>query len=731
MVSDVRTRSIPGHRQCIYVEPTTGYDALTYRTDLSSDAPGFYSDSLRGLPYFQITSKSKNKIFFKYKLSKPSPLNLEVQCRDDFDLSQQDSSPSILPKKCVGRTDFYCGSLNITGENVTCQLRFLTEENEGGNPYFGKILNFTNEESASFAPENVYFSHVINKNNVRIKWSYPTISNGPITGWQFIYTKAENKQTILKRFINTFMVKSSRNEVQSEIENLSYEPCSVYFLQVRAINNYGPGFAATQYEYSPPPLPNVIIHDYIRTATAVNFSIPIFTNDCSHKSTFSSYLFVLISSKMDRRYDNPDRNVALLEKQLKQRFENSTHLIEEYNLKKILVDIIFKLTVGNGEQKMSEFLQKNISRNEPLLSNSSYNVTFVIMNTFENRRKYAIVSYYIPIKDEEELNGLGGFIVIIIIIILLVVCGWFVYRMWKKLKRRKTSDIRVHRPATTDNIYFLSESERNPSLSYSKYADVRLLLSPKTSIDTNSALPEEGTPETMSKFVKVADFENYIKTSLLNNVLEKQFNDLPKGFIYPCESGLEDVNKPKNRFNNIIAYDHSRVKLHKLEKMENSNYINANFIKGFKKMKAYIATQGPKALTINDFWKMIWQENVKNIVMLVKLEENNQKKVEKYWPSFNQDFQFGKIHVFYHSSEILADYEIRVFKLVCDGSERKISLLAQHFTSSGIIPAVRNTLAFGAVLYALVIPMLSNLSTFSSTLLLHCSLSPSAYISAP
>lgn len=72
-------------------------------------------------------------------------------------------------------------------------------------------------------------------------------------------------------------------------------------------------------------------------------------------------------------------------------------------------------------------------------------------------------------------------------------------------------------------------------------------------------------------------------------------------------------NHPKNthlnRFRNISAYDHSRFVLNEL----NTDYINANWIGGYKKRHAYIACQGPVPDAFSHFWYMVLQSNVRFI----------------------------------------------------------------------------------------------------------------------
>src|SRR5260221_3994939 len=84
-------------------------------------------------------------------------------------------------------------------------------------------------------------------------------------------------------------------------------------------------------------------------------------------------------------------------------------------------------------------------------------------------------------------------------------------------------------------------------------------------------------------------------------------------------SNLE-VNKPKNRYANVIAYDHSRVMLQPIDVQPGSDYINANFCDGYRKQNAYIATQGALPETFGDFWRMVWEQRCATIVMMTKLE---------------------------------------------------------------------------------------------------------------
>ncbi|CAB3368675.1 Hypothetical predicted protein [Cloeon dipterum] len=174
------------------------------------------------------------------------------------------------------------------------------------------------------------------------------------------------------------------------------------------------------------------------------------------------------------------------------------------------------------------------------------------------------------------------------------------------------------------------------------------------------------------------DVEKYLLSALASNVLKKQFEKFPRGQTQHWDYGVKPENKKKNRYGNLAAYDSSRVKLELVPGDENSDYINANYIDGFERPKAYIATQGPRVNTLDDFWRMVWQEKVPLIVMVTNLLEGGKNKCEKYWPDNNQQVTHGRVTVGTVDKEVNADYVSRVLSVSCNNANRLVQHL--HYT---------------------------------------------------
>uniref|UniRef100_A0A672NWX0 Protein tyrosine phosphatase receptor type O n=1 Tax=Sinocyclocheilus grahami TaxID=75366 RepID=A0A672NWX0_SINGR len=124
--------------------------------------------------------------------------------------------------------------------------------------------------------------------------------------------------------------------------------------------------------------------------------------------------------------------------------------------------------------------------------------------------------------------------------------------------------------------------------------------------------------------VQLSDFDAYIKDMSKDSAYKfsLQFEELKSvGLDLSHEAADLPVNRPKNRYTNILPYDFSRVKLISLHNDEGSDYINANFIPGYNSPHEFIATQGPLPETRNDFWKMVLQQKSHIVVMLTQCNE--------------------------------------------------------------------------------------------------------------
>ncbi|CAI9729417.1 phosphatidylinositol phosphatase PTPRQ [Octopus vulgaris] len=130
--------------------------------------------------------------------------------------------------------------------------------------------------------------------------------------------------------------------------------------------------------------------------------------------------------------------------------------------------------------------------------------------------------------------------------------------------------------------------------------------------------------------------------------------------VQPHVAAELQVNHTKNRYTNILAYDHSRVKLLPMDDDEGSDYINANYIPGYSLHREYIASQGPLPSTKDDFWWMIWEQNISIIVMVTLPVERGRVKCEVYWPKKSEPVYFGDLVVQLKSESNLSDYVIRI-----------------------------------------------------------------------
>ncbi|XP_026058841.1 receptor-type tyrosine-protein phosphatase eta isoform X7 [Carassius auratus] len=163
--------------------------------------------------------------------------------------------------------------------------------------------------------------------------------------------------------------------------------------------------------------------------------------------------------------------------------------------------------------------------------------------------------------------------------------------------------------------------------------------------------------------LRIEDYEEHFKQKHKdsNCGFAEEYEELKTvGIAQSKNIALAVENKPKNRYSNVLPYDASRVKL-SVCGSPFDDYINANYIPGYNSRKEFIAAQGPLPVTVNEFWRMVWEKNVFTIVMLTRCNEMGRVKCEKYWPSGTNHYQ--NISVTTTSEIDLESWTIRDFRI--------------------------------------------------------------------
>ncbi|XP_034171587.1 putative receptor-type tyrosine-protein phosphatase mosPTP-1 isoform X2 [Osmia lignaria lignaria] len=134
---------------------------------------------------------------------------------------------------------------------------------------------------------------------------------------------------------------------------------------------------------------------------------------------------------------------------------------------------------------------------------------------------------------------------------------------------------------------------------------------------------------------------------------------------FTAENSQYVENKTKNRYMNILAYDHTRVQLLSCgggPPKKGHDYVNANYIDGWQRTRAYIGTQGPLPPTFDGFWRMVWEQKVSIVVMITNLVERGRKKCDMYWPKTGSE-TYGYIQVTLLREDVMATYTIRTLQI--------------------------------------------------------------------
>ncbi|XP_014794773.1 PREDICTED: receptor-type tyrosine-protein phosphatase F isoform X15 [Calidris pugnax] len=315
--------------------------------------------------------------------------------------------------------------------------------------------------------------------------------------------------------------------------------------------------------------------------------------------------------------------------------------------------------------------------NKPLSEDLSYRCFVLASLEDGDTKRYAASPYSDEIvmevasakqQDEPEMLWVMGPVLAVILIIIIVIA----ILLFKSKQERK----RAHSPSSKDEH---SIGLKDSLLAHSSDPVEMRRLNYQT---PGASVPSCPNVSSMRDHppIPVTDLADNIDRLKANDGLKfsQEYESIDPGQQFTWENSNLEVNKPKNRYANVIAYDHSRVILTSIDGVPGSDYINANYIDGYRKQNAYIATQGPLPETLSDFWRMVWEQRTATIVMMTRLEEKSRVKCDQYWPSRGTE-TYGMIQVTLLDTVELATYTVRTFALYKNGSSEKRELRQFQF----------------------------------------------------
>ncbi|GFN79556.1 receptor-type tyrosine-protein phosphatase s, partial [Plakobranchus ocellatus] len=179
--------------------------------------------------------------------------------------------------------------------------------------------------------------------------------------------------------------------------------------------------------------------------------------------------------------------------------------------------------------------------------------------------------------------------------------------------------------------------------------------------------------------VPVEELKAYLHQHSTDSHFKDEFMAIPMDLGQDQNHGAAARNSKKNRYKNIIPYDTNRVLLEVDEKRKLADYINASYVKGYNDCETFIASQGPNDAILNDFVRMLWEQNIDRVVMLTHLIELGKIKCTMYWPEDGEK-TFGEIKMHLLTTRVFAEYTIRHLRL-CKGDELPRDVTQFHFTA--------------------------------------------------
>ncbi|XP_034052099.1 receptor-type tyrosine-protein phosphatase S-like isoform X6 [Gymnodraco acuticeps] len=517
---------------------------------------------------------------------------------------------------------------------------------------------FTNELVQRTLQANVPRNFSVNlatKTSVLLTWEFPESSN------PYRFTVEYNRQ---KMEVDARLKKAV-------IPNL--QPDTSYDFKITAPEGNMGGLRHRISAKTSPPItirrPEI---DHTRdTETTVTIILPSLENRSPVKNVYVVVVPLRRARGVIRHLKSPDEmDLEELLKDISQKQKDSRQQ-KQVDLRRAYITARFTPATLPAFFTLGDQLDYGGFENRALEAGQEY-VFFILAELNSTTGKMYVASPYTdpviaPDSDPQHLDAGDGLIwvvgpVLAVVFIICIVIAILLYKNSKPDSKRKDSE-----PGTKR----LLENEDGTRIAHHPTDPVEMR---RINFQTPGMMSHPTIPiNELAEHIEVLKANDNLR-------LSQEYESIDPSQQFTWEHSNLEVNKPKNRYANVIAYDHTRVILAPLEGILGSDYINANYIDGYRKQNAYIATQGPLAETFGDFWRKVWEQRAASVVMMTRLEEKSRIKCDQYWPSRGTE-TYGTIQVTLLDTMELATFCVRTLSLHKSGSSERREVRQFQFTS--------------------------------------------------
>uniref|UniRef100_A0A665X0M4 protein-tyrosine-phosphatase n=1 Tax=Echeneis naucrates TaxID=173247 RepID=A0A665X0M4_ECHNA len=535
--------------------------------------------------------------------------------------------------------------------NTEYSFSLAAISNKGIGAFTNELVQRTSQASTNFSV------NLATRTSVLLTWEFPESSN------PYRFTVEYNRQKMevdarLKRAV---------------IPNL--QPDTNYDFKITAPEGNMGGLRHRITAKTSPPIVIRSIKIGCCCVSAADFVL--FVLFCSHRNVYVVVVPLRRSRGVIRHLKSPDEmDLEELLKDISQRQRDSRQQ-KQVDFRRAYITARFTPATLPAFFTLGDQLDYGGFENRALEPGQEY-VFFILAELFVFSQKMYVASPYTdpviaPDSDPQPFDAGDGLIWVVgpVLAVVFIICIVIAILLYKNSKRKDSepgtksllsnAEMMAHHP--TDPVEMRRINFQTPGVCFTSVPFCR------SGMMSHPPIP-------------ISELAKHIELLKANDnlSLSQEYESIDPSQQFTWEHSNLEVNKPKNRYANVIAYDHTRVILAPIEGILGSDYINANYIDGYRKQNAYIATQGPLAETFGDFWRMVWEQRAASVVMMTRLEEKSRIKCDQYWPSRGTE-TYGMIQVTLLDTMELATFCVRTFSLHKSGSSERREVRQFQFTA--------------------------------------------------